>query len=137
MREVLVDQHKTEAILQVSGLQFGHNEAEDAYYAAMLARHGVTQAQFDSSLVWYTNHPHIFDKIYPKVLKQLEAEQAAFLASHAEELAPRVDDEPYVPAPRSAEETKHALDSLIWTMHHGLPSSWHVYPQPAPTVPYK
>ena len=66
MREVLVDLHKTDALLQVSGLQYGHNEALDIYYAQVLEKHGSTQAQFDSSIVWYTAHPLLFDKIYPK-----------------------------------------------------------------------
>ena len=66
----MIDLHKTDALLQVCGMQYGHDEEEDMYYAAILAKHSITQAQFDSSLVWYTKHPQLFDKIYPKVLKE-------------------------------------------------------------------
>ena len=78
MREVLVDLHKTDALLQLSGLGMQDQEAKQIYYAQVLERHGVTQAQFDSSLVWYTAHPQLFNKIYPKVMADLEAEEKAY-----------------------------------------------------------
>ena len=48
MRRVLVDLHKTDAVLQAHGLQRGHDAQEDACYALVPERHGITQAQFDS-----------------------------------------------------------------------------------------
>ena len=73
MRRVLVDLHKTDALLQVTGKMQSPTEVKSIYYAQVLDKHGITQAQFDSSLVWYTAHPQIFDKIYPKVLNDLKA----------------------------------------------------------------
>ena len=86
MRRVLVDLHKTDALLQVSGLYNMSTEDKALYYAQVLEKHGVTQAEFDSSLVWYTAHPQLFDKIYPKVMKDLKAEEDAFIALHEAEL---------------------------------------------------
>lgn len=80
MREVLVDLHKTDAMLQMSGLGPMDQEQKQIYYAQVLERHGITQAEFDSSLVWYTAHPQLFDKIYPKVLADLAAEEQALAA---------------------------------------------------------
>ena len=51
MRALLVDLHRTDAIMQVSGLQYKHQEDKALYYAVILEKHGTTQAQFDSSLV--------------------------------------------------------------------------------------
>ena len=34
----------------------------------------MTQSQFDSSLVWFTDNPQIFNKIYPKVVSRLQAD---------------------------------------------------------------
>lgn len=121
MRTVLVDLHKTDALLQVSGLQHGHDDAEDTYYAIVLEKHGITQAQFDSSLVWYTNHPQLFDKIYPKVLDELSLESEAFDALHEEELghhdtAAEDDIRSWTP-----QEIEYHIDSLLWTMQHGAP----------------
>lgn len=122
MRKVLVDLHKTDALLQVAGLQYGHEEAKNYYYAQVLAKHGISQAQFDSSIVWYTAHPQLFDKIYPRVNKQLEKEETEFLALHAEELSK-------VPVIQEAEPalslTPLQLDSLIWTATKGCPNSWN------------
>ncbi len=80
MREVLVDLHKTDAMLQMAGIGMMDKEQMQIYYAQVLQRHGITQAQFDSSLVWYTAHPQLFNKIYPKVLSELESEEHALAA---------------------------------------------------------
>ena len=63
MRNVLYDLHRVDGALQVAG-----------YYKNVLDKYGITQAQFDSSLVWFTDNPQIFNKIYPKVLERLEAD---------------------------------------------------------------
>jgi len=133
MREVLVDLHKTDALLQLSGLQYGHDEAANIYYAMTLERHGVTQAQFDSSLVWYTAHPQLFDKIYPKVLKELQREREAFIAAHEEELLVRAmpKDELVLdlPAKQARTFTKSQLDSVLWVAQHGYPTLWSPLPE--------
>ena len=85
MRSVLHDLHRADAILQVAGYNYGHDEALAKYYQQVLEKHGLTQAQFDSSLVWYTDHPQRFDKIYPKVVADLEAERTAWELAHEEQ----------------------------------------------------
>lgn len=121
MRVVLADLHKTDAMLQTTGWRISDYEVKDIYYAQTLERHGVSQAQFDSSLVWYTAHPQFFNKIYPKVLKDLAAEEKAYTAVHEEELTAMIE-----PALSVKErEFSHAdMDSILWVMQHGLPSSW-------------
>ena len=57
MVSLLVDLHCAEGILQVAGYNYGHESDVEQYYQVILDEHGVTQAQFDSSLVWYTEHP--------------------------------------------------------------------------------
>jgi len=121
MRDVLIDLHKADAMIQVSGLQYGHDEALTIYYAQVLEKHGITQAQFDSSLVWYTAHPLLFDKIYPKVQAKLKAEQDAFQKTYAAEL----NLEPQVIEVRQTVEfTKADLDSVLWVTQHGYPTTW-------------
>ena len=124
----MVDLHKTDALLQVAGMQYGHNDAADIYYAEVLEKHGVTQAQFDSSLVWYTAHPQLFDKIYPKVLAKLDAEREAFEAAHEAELTFRPSL--YTPRPKKKPAlTKHQLDSMLWVTQHGYPTYWEPLPE--------
>ena len=77
MRDVLYDLHRADGAIQVAGYNYSHDQEVAGYYKNVLDKHGITQAQFDSSLVWYTNNPQIFNKIYPKVLERLEADLAA------------------------------------------------------------
>ena len=120
MREVLVDLHKTDALLQISGKQYCKDEDKGIYYAVVLEKHGITQAEFDSSLVWYTAHPQLFDKIYPRVLAQLKAEEEQFLRDNANEpevLKPSITVKP--------KPISHAqLDSIVQTTLYGYPYHW-------------
>ena len=133
MRHVLVDLHKADALLQTHGLAQASPEDKALYYAQVLQKHGVTQAEFDSSLVWYTAHPQLFDKIYPKVLKDLKAEEDAFVALHEQALH-LTPEEPEERLERQA-FTQAEMDSILWVTQHGLPSMWQplpfvVHPQP-------
>ena len=132
---MLVDLHKTDAMLQLSGYEYGHDEAANIYYAMTLERHGVTQAQFDSSLVWYTAHPQLFDKIYPKVLKDLAKENEAFATEHAEDLRLNplskedIVMEMTTRHPHQRTFTKTQLDSVLWVAQHGYPTLWQPMPK--------
>ncbi len=79
MVSVLTDLHRMDGMLQVKGITRLSKEDEIAYYDAVLASHDVTRAQFDSSLVWYTMHPQRFNKLYPRVKKNLEAEHELYV----------------------------------------------------------
>lgn len=76
MRDVLYDLHLTDGAIQVAGYIYSHDEEVAGYYKNVLDKHGITQAEFDSSLVWYTDNPQIFNKIYPKVIARLEKDLA-------------------------------------------------------------
>lgn len=122
MRRVLVDLHKTDALLQITGQLQIPTEDKAIYYAQVLEKHGITQAQFDSSLVWYTAHPQLFDKIYPKVLAELKAEEDAFNARYGQELA--LMQEATNEKPEQTPFTQAQLDSVFWVTQHGYPSTW-------------
>ena len=118
---MLYDLHRMDALLQIGGLQYEREEIKNMYYASVLAEHGVTQAQFDSSLVWYTAHPQLFDKIYPKVIVRLLADEQAFATLHAEELT--TNDEG-LSMNETPAYTLAQLDSTLWVTQHGYPSTW-------------
>ena len=118
MRVVLVDLHKTEAMLQVAGLGIKDQDIKSIYYAQVLERHGVTQAEFDSSLVWYTAHPQLFDKIYPKVMADIKKEEEKYVALLAEQERVKVPKEetkpiwPYTPLNRPCWDVPLMHDSV-------------------------
>lgn len=74
MTNLLVELHMAEGTIQTANYAYGHDLEQQACYRSVLEKYGVTQAQFDSSLVWYTDHPLQFNRVYPKVLERLEAE---------------------------------------------------------------
>ena len=71
MTSVLVDMHKTEATLTEKGLYYGPYSKKAPYFNDVFKRNGVTQAQFDSTLVWYTKNPQKFENMYDEVIKRL------------------------------------------------------------------
>ena len=73
MEQVLTDLHKLDGTLMAKGLGFSNERENVYYYNQLLAKHGVTQAQFDSSLVYYTRKPKIFQKIYLRVIDNITA----------------------------------------------------------------
>ena len=137
MRQVLVDLHKTDGMLQIRGMRNMEFEDRDMYYAQVLAKHNVTQAQFDSSLVWYTAHPQFFNKIYPKVLKELEAEEEAFNELYAEELARTSNKKKSDLSLQKSAFSRTDLDSVLWVMQNGYGNSWIQWEGTLPTPPYR
>jgi len=78
MAAVLYDLHRTDGIVLLKGVTYNKDEELKKYYEATLLKHGVTQAQFDSSLVWYTDNPKRFNKIYPIVIKHLQEDADSY-----------------------------------------------------------
>jgi len=71
MTNVLTEMHKTDASLNESGLTYKHYSDKAPYYKFIFKKYGITQARFDSSLVWYSKNPRIFGNIYTNVLANL------------------------------------------------------------------
>lgn len=97
MEQVLYDLHKADGVVSVEGLN-NKDEELKRIYKTTLDKHHVTQAQFDSSLVWYTDNPKRFNKIYPAVLKRLQADLDAFAYLDEQKSVIRIepsDVEPY------------------------------------------
>lgn len=110
MREILIDLHKAEGVIKVSGLNYGHETEEMSYYLDVLEKHGITQAQFDSSIVWYTDNPRFFDKIYPKVVATLQQELKEY-----DYLDAKTDDA------QTNKPTLRPIDEWLEEAQHGLP----------------
>ena len=74
MQDLLYDLHKTDGVLEALDIPARKIEERQMYYQTVLDYHHTNQAQFDSSVVWYTAHPKKFEKIYIHVLKRFEKE---------------------------------------------------------------
>ena len=122
MKDVMIDLHKMDGMIEAAHMEYGYDEAKALYYAQVLEKHGITQAQFDSSLVWYTANPALFDKIYPKVVEALKNDIAAYEQLHADELNLNPDT---VGGEGLEDERVSGLDSILWVTQHGYPSHWN------------
>lgn len=71
MVDLLVDVHRAEGLIE---MQASHNTDQDyqkAIMAAVLVEHGVSRAQYDSSLMWYARHLKELVRVYSHVDERL------------------------------------------------------------------
>ncbi len=75
MEELLYDYHLAKAM--GDNLSYDENHKRSLYINDVFRKHEVTEAVFDSSLVWYTRHTELLSKIYERVNKRMKEEQNA------------------------------------------------------------
>lgn len=78
MEELLYDYHLMQAM--ASDLGGGDAVARKQYEQFVYDKHGVTEAEFDSSLVWYTRHTKELEAIYKRLEKRLMVRKEALTA---------------------------------------------------------
>lgn len=76
MEEILYDYHVAQAMGR-EGMRNEQDYGENAYFLAALRKHSVTEAEFDSSLVYYYTHAERLKAIYENVSERLNNEAAA------------------------------------------------------------
>lgn len=74
MKSFLTDLHLLEGVFS-SDVTISEDD-KILYYQALFQKHGISKAQFDSSLVYYTRNPKVFERIYTGVNKNLEGLRA-------------------------------------------------------------
>jgi len=74
MTDLLVDVHMSEGLLDLQGAQLGGERKNygQEVMAAVLLEHGVTRAQYDTSLVWYSQNLKKLIRIYKNVDAELD-----------------------------------------------------------------
>ena len=76
MADIMYDYHIAEGIQNVQAT--GDTVTMRAYLAYILKKHKVSQADFDSSLVYYTRHTKLLEDVYDKVAERLNNESAIY-----------------------------------------------------------
>ena len=73
MEAILYDYH----LAKTMGEQLPYNEAykRTLYIESVFKKHGITQAEFDTSMVWMTHHPDVLRDIYEKINERLKIEK--------------------------------------------------------------
>lgn len=80
MTDILVDVHKAEGLLEVQRAVYPTDADKQEIVAAVLVKHGVTRAEYDSSLIWYSTHLKDFIRVYDRVKDILQAEEDSLTA---------------------------------------------------------
>ena len=73
MADILYDYHVADGMVQTN-FDSPDSVAMRAYRISILKNHGVTQADFDSSMVYYTRHTRLLQKVYDKIADRLGRE---------------------------------------------------------------
>lgn len=73
MERIIYDYHIAKAMGY--NLSYEDNYKRQLYLDAVFRKHGVSEAEFDSSLVWYTRNTGELDDIYTHVAERLKSEQ--------------------------------------------------------------
>ena len=85
MEDILVDYHVAKAMAMQSVRHDMTRSYQTALYIdAVLAKYGVSKAQFDSSLVYYYTRADRFEPIYKRVSERLEEQALTYGANDSE-----------------------------------------------------
>lgn len=82
MIELLTEMHLLEGTLAAKGMDNPDDRTNVYYYNALFEKYGITQTQFDSSIVWYNKHPKSFERIYLKVEDRLATLEEKVIAGY-------------------------------------------------------
>ncbi len=72
MAEIMADVRMADAVVTVQNTEYIPQEKKLALKQAIFQRHGITEEQFDTSLVWYGHNVERFQDVNDKVIEILE-----------------------------------------------------------------
>ncbi len=79
MESFLFDMYLLEASLHTGNRFYKTPREKQFYYEALFEKHQITKSDYDSSVVWYTQNPKEYSRIYEKVLKRIDTLQTSVL----------------------------------------------------------
>lgn len=81
MASLLADIHEADAVVELDRQKYQNNDsAKKILKQSLLANHGITEQQFDTSLFWYGHNMDIYKELYDDVVKILEAREKDVVA---------------------------------------------------------
>lgn len=81
LEDILYDYHLAQAMAERKGDSV--NYYRRSYAEAVFQKYGITEAEFDSSMVWYSKHATYLNEIYKRLNERLEADMKALGAQGA------------------------------------------------------
>lgn len=74
MEAVLYDYHLAKSLGDLESPSTKYKAT--LYYLSVFEKHHTSEAEFDSTLSWYSRNPEAFDKVYQKVIKRIQEEKS-------------------------------------------------------------
>lgn len=74
MSDLLADLHKGDAVVELRSGVYVEDSLKKALKQSILAKHGVTQADLDSSMMWYGHNLPLYVEVYDNAIAKLEDE---------------------------------------------------------------
>lgn len=75
MIDLLADLHKSEAIIEMNPTKFKSDSVKAVVRQSIFKKHGITQEEYDSSVVWYGHNVRNYIKVYDGVIAKLDDEE--------------------------------------------------------------
>lgn len=72
MQEVITDMHVAESVITSDNKRFNNDSIKKVVFNSVFAKHHITQADYDSSLVWYAKNLDIYLKILDRAKIDIE-----------------------------------------------------------------
>lgn len=72
MQQVVKDMMIAQSMTSADYKSYPDNQSKQALYEGVFRKHGITQAEYDSSLVWYGRNLDIYMKVYERVLADVD-----------------------------------------------------------------
>ncbi len=72
MADLIVDLQLAEAYIESHGAEFGNDSTKLVLKQSIFKKHGISQQEYDSSLVWYAHNMEEYNRAYDKAVKKLK-----------------------------------------------------------------
>lgn len=123
MARLMADIHKAEAMIEDESSITYNDSMKLTLRQSIFKKHNVTQAQFDTSLIWYSHHLEVYDKVYDDVLEHLNDELQVLSKGDFTAVSKNIDSDikPSVPRYRTVGDTADIWGkSRTWVLLPGF-----------------
>ena len=123
MARLMADIHKAEAMIEDESNASYNDSMKLTLRQSIFMKHNVTQAQFDTSLIWYSHHLDIYEKVYDDVLENLNEDLKEVSKGDFSSVSKAIDSDikPSLPRFRTVGDTADIWGkSRTWVMLPGF-----------------
>ena len=80
MAMLLADIHEADAVVTFDKQHYKEDSTKEVLRESIFAKHGVSEEQFDTSLIWYGHNLDVYTEVYDNVVKILKDRQKRIIA---------------------------------------------------------